>query len=172
MMLGREYKATRRRKKICNMDQAVSIGILYYLPDEEAYETVSQYVKKLQDRGKTVKALGYVEHKHLTGRFAPKLSYDYLFPSELNWHLKPHSTAARDFIDTQFNILIDLSLNEIMPLKYVLALSNAQFKVGLHNDTKAEYLDMMIDLKNKGKLLELITQVDHYLNELNKKNES
>ena len=171
-MLGREYKTTSRTRKICNLDQAGNIGILYFLPDEETYETISQYVKKLQEREKIVKVLGYVENKHLTDRFAPKLSYDYLFPSELNWYLKPQSNAARDFMDMHFDILIDLSLQEVMPLKYMLALSKAHFKVGLQSDNKSEYLDMMINLKSDGTLNELISQVDHYLDELNKKNES
>ena len=171
IILKREYAATGRMRKICNMDLAGKIGILYYLPDEATYETVSRYVKKLQDRGKTVKALGYVEQKQLAGRFAPKLSYDFLFPSGLNWFLKPQSASAKDFIDTPYDILIDLSLREIVPLRYVLALSKALFKVGLQSETKAEYLDLMIDLQNKGTLDELIAQLDHYLNELNKKNE-
>ena len=170
-MLKREYAQSARSRRVCNLESAKDIGIVYYLPDEEAYETVSAYVKKLQDRGKNVKALGYVEKKHLTGRFMPKLSYDFLYPSGLSWYLKPQSPAARDFMDAGYDILIDLSLQEFVPVSYILALSKAGFKVGLHSETKSEYLDLMIDLKGKGTLKDLIIQADHYLNEINKKYE-
>ncbi|HSG68379.1 MAG TPA: hypothetical protein VK994_06720 [Bacteroidales bacterium] len=171
-VLKREYAHALRKRKICNIEAAHNIGILYYLPDEAAYDKVSRYVKRLQDRGKTVKALGFVENKHLTGQFLPKLSYDFLYPSGLSWHMKPNSATARDFMQKEFDILIDLSMDDIIPLIYTLALSKARFKVGMQSDIRAEYMDMMISLSGRRDLNELIEQLDHYLNELNKKYES
>ncbi|MEN8225673.1 MAG: hypothetical protein ABFS05_09975 [Bacteroidota bacterium] len=168
LLLKREYANSFREKQICNILNAGSIGIVYFLPDEETYRKVSGYVKKLQDSGKNVKALGYVENKHLTGQFLPKLSYDFLYPTGISWNYKPNTTAARDFIDTEFDILIDLSTESLLPLLYITALSKAKFKAGLQNDERAGYLDLMISLQKDEGLDELIVQIHHYLSILNK----
>ena len=153
------------------MDEAGSIGVLYFLPDEPVYRKISAYVKKLQDKGKTVKALGYVESKHLTGQFLPKLSYDFFYPSGLSWNFKPTSTAVKEFIDSEFDILIDLSTENSLPLLFITGLSRAKFKVGMQRDASSAYLDMMISLQEKDGLKELITQIDHYISIINKKDE-
>lgn len=172
ILLQREYARSSREKRIYNLTQATKVGILYYCKDEETYEKISKFVKKLQGAGKTVKALGYVESKSLTGQFLPKLSYDYLYPNGLNWNYKPVSVQAKDFIDSNYDILIDLSLEESVPLLYITALSKASFKAGLQSKNRSNYLDLMISLPEDGELEELMKQVHHYLTEINKENES
>jgi len=167
-----ELKKVRRDKKTCNLDGAHKIGVVYYLPDEETYNKITTYVKKLQGMGKSVKALGYVENKGLTGYFLPKLSFDFLYPSGLNWSYRPVSDAAKDFMQTEFDILIDLTTEDILPLLYISGLSKARFKAGLQSKDKNAHLDLMISLSEEDKLDELIAQVDHYLSIINKENES
>lgn len=166
--LQQESSKTQRNKKICNLNQAANIGIVYFLPDEETYRKVSQFVKRLQGEGKTVKALGFVDNKSLTGQFLPKLSYDFLYHSGVNWMNKPVSAQAKDFSDTTFDILIDLSMEEHLPLLFITAQSKAGFKTGMQSKLRSRYLDLMISLENGGELDELIKQVYHYLNEINK----
>ncbi len=170
--LKRESGRLVRDKKIINLGDAEKIGILYFLPDEPTYRTISKYVKKLQEAGKNVKALGYVKSKRLTGQFMPKLSYDFLYPTGLSWNFKPVSMAARDFTEKEFDILLDLSTEEHLPLLFITALSNAKFKAGMQSKRKAKHLDLMISLGEEDGLDKLILQIDHYLSIINKKNES
>jgi len=172
LALRREARHVRRERRAINIGEASRIGVLYLLYDEPTYRKISAYVKKLQDAGKVVKALGYVENKRLTGQFLPKLSYDFLYPSGLSWNYKPVSTAAKDFIDEDYDILLDLSTEDYLPLLYITGVSRAKFKAGMKSDQRSRYLDMMIDLGDKEGLDELIEQIDHYLSIINKKNES
>jgi hypothetical protein len=172
LSLRRESSRVRRERRVINLGEARMIGVVYLLPDEPAYRTISAYVKKLQDTGKIVKALGYVESKRLTGQFLPKLSYDFLYPSGLNWIFKPVSTAAKDFMETDFDILLDLSMDDQLPVMYITGMSKAKFKAGMKSDLRSRYLDLMIELEEKDGLDELIEQIDHYLSIINKKNES
>ena len=171
-VLKRESRRISRGRQICNLNNASRIGIVYYLPDETTYRKVSAFVKQLQDSGKKVKALGYVESKMLTGMFLPKLSYDFLYPSGLSWNYKPVSIPAKDFIESEFDILIDLSTEDILPLLFITALSRAKFKAGMQSADRAGFLDLMISLQEKQELDELITQIDHYLSIINTENES
>jgi hypothetical protein len=154
-----------------NLDAAAKVGVAYNLTEESVYRTVSDYVKKLQDSGKNVKAIGYVESKRLTGQFLPKLSYDFIYPTNLNWNLKPVSEASRDFVDTEFDILIDLSTEDLLPLLFITGLSKAKFKAGIQSRAKTGILDLMIDIKGTAGLEALTEQLNHYLNIINKENE-
>jgi hypothetical protein len=169
--LKRDSSRLQRDKKIVNLGNAGRVGVLYFLPDEPTYRRISDYVKKLQDSGKIVKALGYVHSKRLTGQFLPKLSYDFLYPTGLSWNYKPVSTAAKDFMEEEYDILIDLSIEEHLPLLYLTGMSKARFKAGLKSKQRSRYLDLMIDLGEKDGLDELIIQIDHYLSIINKDNE-
>jgi hypothetical protein len=166
--LRKESAHLSRSKQIININDARSIGIVYFLPEEKVYRTISNYVKQLQDSGKKVKALGYVENKRMTGQFLPKLSYDFIYPNGLSWNYKPTSAAAKDFTETKFDILIDLSNEDLLPLNFVTGLSKAKFKVGLQSKERSKYLDLMIDLKEGDSLDELIKQVHHYLTIINR----
>ncbi|MCK4569464.1 MAG: hypothetical protein KAT76_04185 [Bacteroidales bacterium] len=172
IILKRESARIIRNRRIFNLDEASRIGIIYYLSDEPAYRKISAYVKTLQDAGKTVKALGYVESKRLTGQFLPKLSYDFLYPSGLSWNYKPVSTAAKDFMESDYDILLDLSTEDFLPLLFITGMSKARFKAGMQSCSRSGFLDLMISLGDKDGLDELIKQIDHYLSIINKKNES
>ena len=172
ILLKRESSHLRRDRKVINMGDAAKIGVVYYLSDEPTYRQISAYVKKLQDSGKVVKALGYVESKRLTGQFLPKLSYDFIYPTNLNWNYRPISSAARDFIETEYDILLDLSTEDRLPILFITGLSKARLKVGMESKLRSTYLDLMISLNDKDGLDELIKQIHHYLNIINKKDES
>jgi len=172
IILKRESSRLRRDRKIINMTEASKIGVVYYLPDEPTYRQISAYVKKLQESGKVVKALGYVESKRLTGQFLPKLSYDFIYPTGLNWNYRPTSSVARDFMESEYDILLDLSTEDRLPTLFITGMSKARFKVGMESKLRSPYLDMMISLSEKDELDELIKQIDHYLHIINRKNES
>ena len=58
-----------------------------------------------------------------------KLSSGYFCKSDLNWFSKP-STEVVNFTGIEFDILIDLELEPVFPLKFVLKSSKAKMKVG------------------------------------------
>lgn len=167
-MLRRDFARATREKRICNLNQAHQLGIIYYLDDTPTHDSVSAFVKKLQDEGKNVKALAYVESKNLTGQFLPRLSYDFLYPSGLSWNFKPAASQATDFIETEFDILIDLGMDSTLPLLYLGGLSRASFKAGLDSPVRSEYLDLMIKLPEEKTIEDLMQQIYHYLKEINK----
>ncbi len=170
--LSREVRKLHRNPRVINLDKARNIGVLYYLPDEKSYRTVSGFVKQLQDKGKTVKALAYVEDKRLTGQFLPKLSYDFLYPSGLKWNYRPVAAMARDFMETEYDILIDLNTGKYLPLIFLTALSKARFKAGIKSEYNKKYLDMMISLKKNQSLEDGIREMNHYLSLINTNNEA
>jgi hypothetical protein len=163
----RDISHSERHCHMTNLKDAKRIGILYTLDDVPDYERVSEFVSKLQGDHKEVKALGFVKNKNLVQRFLPKLSYDFFSKRDLTWFYKPIHNQVRDFIEKEFDILIDLSLQDNFPLKYISGLSKALFRVGKYSEKNTEYYDLMIDLKPTMTSEDYLGHVQHYLTVIN-----
>lgn len=158
-----------RNRLISNLDDAKSVGIIYILEDEAAYNQITRFIKLLQDKQITVKAIGYFEGNIRPIYAIEKLSLDYYDKKDLNWFNKPKSSYVNDFVKMEFDILIDLSLTDIFQTKYISTFSKSKFKVGKGGEFNKEIFDLMIDINNKTTLDEFITLIIHYLSIINKK---
>ncbi|MCK9205399.1 MAG: hypothetical protein M0P58_13340 [Bacteroidales bacterium] len=163
----KEQTRNNRRCKMTNLQEAKRIGILYTLDDVPDYNLVSDFVSELQHEHKEVKALGFVKNKSLVQRFLPKLSFDFFSKRDLTWFYKPIHNQVRDFIEKEFDLLIDLSLRDTFPLQYIAGLSNAQCRVGKFSEKNTEYYDFMIDLKPAMTTIDFLDQIRHYLTAIN-----
>ena len=79
--------------------------------------------------------LSYVDEdaKRTPGWLVKKLDSGYFCKSDLNWYGKPKKEIDA-FTEVEFDILFDLELEPILPLKHVLNLSNAKMKVGAEQE--------------------------------------
>ncbi|MEI6434076.1 MAG: hypothetical protein WCP32_04460 [Bacteroidota bacterium] len=164
----KENSRVERQCQMTNLKDARKIGILYTLDDVPDYELVSQFVAQLQGEHKEVKTLGFVKNKNLVQRFLPKLSFDFFSKRDLTWFYKPIHKQVRDFIEREFDLLIDLSLYDSFPLNYISGLSNALLRVGKFSEENTDYYDLMIDLKPSMTSEEYLGQIQHYLTVINK----
>ena len=163
----KELSKTGRERKLTNLQEAKKIGILYNLDTVPDYEIVSEFVTQLQHERKEVKALGYVKNKNLVSRFLPKLSYDFFSRKDVNWFYMPGQAKVRDFIAKEFDLLIDLSLKDNLPLKYIAGLSMSLCRIGRFSEKNTDCYDFMIDIPPAASLKEYILQITHYLNLIN-----
>lgn len=165
--LLKEQSSLDRNLHLMNLDQAKRIGILYTLDDIPDYDKISKFVSELQHNHKDVKALGFVKNKNLITRFLPKLSFDFFSIRDLSWFYKPIHFKLKDFIEKEFDLLIDLSSYESFPLKYIAGLSHSLCKVGRFSEENSNYYDLMIDIKPTAPLEDYLGQVRHYLTIIN-----
>lgn len=163
----KEQARKTRTCKITNLEVARRIGILYSLDDVPDYDRVSELVTQLQHQQKEVKALGFVKNKALVQRFLPKLSFDFFSQRDLNWFYKPIHSQVKDFIEKEFDLLIDINLEEAFPLQYIAGLSNALCRVGKFSEKSTDYYDVMIDIKPVATPDDFIVHVRHYLTMIN-----
>jgi len=166
-IFNKELLKLSQNHKMINLEEAKRIGILYTLDDVPAYNLVSGFVSQLQHDHKEVKALGYVRDKSLISRFLPKLSYDYFSKKDINWFFIPIHSKVKDFISKEFDILIDLSLQDTFTLKYISGLSRAFCRVGKYSEENTDYYDLLFDVKATLSLNDYIKQITHYLTVIN-----
>jgi hypothetical protein len=153
--------------KLVNLEKAKYIGILYTLDDLPVYDVVTDFVTQLQRQHIEVKALGFVRNRNLISRFLPKLSYDFFSTRDINWFYRPIHNKVKDFINKEFDILIDLSLKDSFTLQYISGLSRSFCRVGKFSEENTNYYDLLFDVNSSLALPDYIQQITHYLTIIN-----
>lgn len=178
----KEWMGTRRllrdlpadRKPIArNIALARKIAIVYVVEDEAAHNHVRNYVKRIKEELgiSNIMALGYSDDKVLPFYLHAKLNFDAICQKDLNWYRIPQGNAVENFMAEEYEILIDLTLQDRLPIQYIVAKSRARFKVGRLSDSNKRLLDMMIDMAGSQSLPQYIQQVHRYLSMINAKTE-
>ena len=164
---GRELSKVSRKKKVVGFDSARKIGILYDCSQEKHYREVVRLVKDLEQQGKTVHALGVVRQKKMPDYTLAQLNLSFCHRSDFSWRLSLKSPQLQNFIRSGFDLLIDLSPEDLILMKFVMGLSDATYKAGPYHQEYVEVYDLMISEKNEASLKELIEHMLHYLKIIN-----
>lgn len=163
----KKLKNQSRNRKVVNYAEARDIGVIYPSDNESTYILAKHFVDYLKKEHGIAKviALGYVKEREAPFYHSHVLMHDYFTKKEVNWYGYPKGQAVESFIDRDFDILIDLSDGNNIPLRFVLERSKARFKVGRRLDS--ESYDLLISMKNETTLDMYIKQMNHYLRSIN-----
>jgi len=112
----KQVSQPRKHKQVISFEQAKKIGMLYDATNEQDYEMVKQYIKGIRSDHKEVFALGYVDKKQLPVSQFAQLGLDFFTKKDLRWNMIPDSLEIRNFINEQFDILINLNEGNCFPL--------------------------------------------------------
>ncbi|MDQ3192600.1 MAG: hypothetical protein M3Q58_13485 [Bacteroidota bacterium] len=170
-LLNIELNRLKRKTAFSGFNSSKTVAILFDASDKTNFELVKKYVKYLRENSKKVKAVGYFNQKEIPEMTYSKNEYDFFSKKDLNWHLRPISSFVSDFIDEEYDILIDFNLEGIFPLYYISTLSKAKFKIGKFIDNSDQY-DLMIEMGLNNDLKYFMKNVDHYLLQIHEKSES
>lgn len=157
-----------RKPNQFNFEKIKTVGIIFDATNIEDYEIVKRYVVYLREHLKKVKVIGFFSTKEIPSLTYSKLEYDFFSTKELNWMGMPDSVVIRNFINEEYDLLIDLNIHDHFALKYIAALSKASFKVGKFNENDIEIHDMMIDSDGTKTVKYFLRQIDTYITMLNK----
>ena len=149
-----------RNAAACNIQQAKSIGILFNATHQVSFEIVKELVRNLDSKKNSIDVLGFVDSKQLIDHYLYRKGFEFFTRTQLNWFYKPESENVVKFLNKPYDILMDLSLDEPYPIRYILAFSKARFKVGKFTDGH-QFLDLMIDVeKEREAMIELQKEVE------------
>lgn len=164
---SRNIKKNKRKVQFHNFTSAKSIGLLFSIKDKNAFEIVRKYYKEIELQNKTVHALGFVKRTEELGQtYFGQGNFNFYSEKHFSRFGKIKEVCISDFINKEFDILINLSSDNIFYLEYPFALSKAKFKVsGIIN---CKYSDLNINYDKNKDLNYFISQVNHYLNTIKK----
>lgn len=154
-VLEKKLRNQKRSVSVCNIKNAQNIGILYNATEFISFEIIRDFTKKLSQNNPNVTILGYVDSKKLIDHYLYRKGFDFFSRNDLNWYYKPVSEVADKFMKQPFDLLINLSLEAIYPIQYIIASSPATFKVGKFSPEE-KYLDLMIDIEKENEQMKKV----------------
>jgi hypothetical protein len=181
--LGRYFlklriKKAKRKLHVSTFETANNIAILYNVSSKQTNGKVrnagnqkiahfAQHIAQTHADTK-ISILGFCDttetkQVHKTDIFSNTI----ITKNDFTWYGTAKSETLEKFINTPFDILIDLSLEQTFPLEYIVRLSHASFKIGRLNQSLL--YDFMIDIKNEKNIDYLIQQISVYLPSLKQK---
>jgi hypothetical protein len=163
--LNKLLRDHKRVKKVHNFESARSVGIICPASSDEVFVQALELSNYLNQRNIEVALLIYCPLKEVPQKFLLRKNVNVFNINEINWYGKPMVPIAEEFANKEFEILIDLSLQEIFPIRWIASLSKAKFKVGALN-----YLGSPNDFIlciGKHNVAFLVEQIVHYLSILN-----
>jgi hypothetical protein len=146
-----------------SLDRAERIGVLYVC-DSKYGACVPALLDQVPLQGKKLKVLKYRAVKP-SKKAAPEPST--FSDRDISWWLKPSGEAVDAFLAEQFDILIDLSDRDYLPLLYIMASASADLNVSRYSELKKEVADLLIRLEGEEDAAALMKHIRHYLNQLN-----
>jgi hypothetical protein len=167
-ILSKKRERVKRKCSYTNISQIKNIGIVWDASKTSDFSCLSRFYQKMHERNIDVRILGYFPGKDLPDQYTALRYFTCIRKNEINLFYVPTSTEARVFINTSFDILIDLNFDRIFTLSYISTLSSAKFKVGLFDsESSSSIFDLMMEIKRPVQIENYLTQVIHYLEMIN-----
>ncbi len=154
-------KAKHQPSDEVNVQKASKIGIIFDATQLAIRQPVINFKKYLMDKGFRVKLLGYINEKIESISFP----FDYFSLKDVNFHYVPEGDNVRLFLSEQFDILMNLDLEDALPLHYIAAVANAGLKVGAPSPEHAHY-DLMIETGHERSVDAFIKEIRKTLNKI------
>ena len=164
------FKHASREKSYLNLKDIHSILVLF---DTATYEEADTFIEKLKKLGKQVTGYGYQNKADKTlysirpYRITTAREVERLFKN-------PVEKIAQKLAEEKFDAVIDLSIQPVLLLEYLLVRSQASIKTGLRKTNRLPLHDFsIIDLPDAGKeslnVRELAKQIIYYLHTIRSK---
>ncbi|MDR1886361.1 MAG: hypothetical protein LBQ70_00460 [Prevotellaceae bacterium] len=150
-------RAKKRREAAYNFETAKTMGIIY--PFGINIDTVLSAMKDVAKRYDIkLTSLIYFPQDKLPEGIETNPSLIFFSNNECNWFGKPKTTAINRFVDTNFNLLIDLSPIVWYPLHYIAISSRADFKIGrITHETYNPYNFVLLGSKSEEHFIKDLT---------------
>jgi len=160
-VLKRNHKSNRRRSRFHNFATAKHINILFDARTELKFRVIKNFIKEMEDSGKFVSALGFVEKDQDTSGLLYKKDVNFFSPKQLNWYGKPTDETVKAFVIDKPDILFNLCLDDNFAVKFITAASQADFIISGKKDDP--YADFIVDVTGNNDPDFLLKQIKYYL---------
>ena len=165
MVVGKLVDDTKRRPALCSMQKAKSVGVSFVVNSEKDLEPIRAILKKISGENVQTFALGYIPTKKPGDFYLSQKTFNFFSDMDLDFFLRPKSAEAIEFMETPFDILIDLGTIEFYPMQYLLYKSKAKFKIGWYGNEQP--FDLMMSIDPKKGIDFYFEQVMFYLQKFN-----
>ncbi|MEQ8323218.1 MAG: hypothetical protein RIC15_02560 [Vicingaceae bacterium] len=164
--LRRKLKNHQRNRELKNLGQCNSILLLSCESNDMEARQMNEFLAVLKSDGKEVFSLFLPDFKRKEEK-TYSANIEVINKDHLNYIGIPSSSYIDELVNREFDLLIDLSISDHFPLKYIHAMSQVKFRVGPAFNYKRDYADLTIELTDIQGVEYLISQIKFYLTNIN-----
>lgn len=167
----RTLKAAPREKKIDNIDEVKSIGVICRLGDEQNWNILNHFAKVMENQGKKVSFMALLEREQdINFVITHQGTHIVRSKSDFNFWGMPNYEAIRPFVEQHFDLLIDTIGEENFFAQYVALRTTANLKVAYATPVEdpTEIFDLIIRGDGQVELKGFFNNVIEYLSMIKK----
>lgn len=158
--LQKKEAEIQRKPEIPNLDTIKKVGVIWHPEQKEAFHYLQEYFSKKQVIFRSLCV--YNEKNEMA------IDSNSIILKDLNWWGFPKPGIIDSFAEMQFDLLLNISLEQNLALDYITLTTQAKFKIGWSPNEK-NYFDLNINIVQNQDALYLAKQQIFYLGQLNKK---
>ncbi|HOO99691.1 MAG TPA: hypothetical protein PLV06_06870 [Bacteroidales bacterium] len=163
-ILAGKIGGKQRKPFYAGINGVRNIGIVWDASNTGDFPALSRFHLQMQERKINVKILGYYPEPELPDQYTAIRYLSCIRRKELNYFYIPGSTETDVFINTKFDVLIDINFNKVFPLIYITSLSKSLFRVGLFTtEQESAPYDLMMEMKMPVSIDNYLEQIIRYL---------
>lgn len=118
-----------REKRYVDYKSANTILLIFESDYIEKNRFIRKAIEQLTRDGKKVFTWGFLNKKMTSTAILP--SFKILDRSTIDWFGCPKAPFLKELMENKYDMLIDLTLTDILPLQYVCLYANAALKTGM-----------------------------------------
>lgn len=167
----RDLRASTRNKKIDNIAEVKTIGVICRIGDEQHWNIIHHFAKVMENQGKTVSIIALQpKDQELNFVITHKSTYKCRMGTDFNFWGLPNAEAIRPFTSQQFDLLIDTIGEDNFFSQYIALSTEASLKVGYStpSDEPSEIYDLIIRGEGRMELKDFFNNVIEYLSMIKK----
>ncbi len=121
-------------------DDAKNVGILYTAEDMNKHDVIKDLARKFEQDGKKVSVLSFLPKDIQNFEFR----YNFFTEKEISLFGSVNSEDVKTFVNKPFNYLLYVDFEGDPVMRYLLASSRAQCRVGYFEEINRPFCDLMV----------------------------
>ena len=169
--LIRDLKAAPREKKIDNIDEIRSIGVICRLVDEQQWNILHHFAKVMENQGKVVHIIALLQKDQELGFvITHPATHIVRSKTDINFWGLPSDDSIRPFVENKYDLLIDTIGEENFFAQYIALRTTASLKVvyATPAEDPSEVFDLIIRGDGQVELKGFFNNIIEYLSMIKK----
>ena len=167
----RDLKATPREKKIDNIDEVKTIGVICRLGDENSWNILHHFAKVMENQGKHVHIIALLnKDQQLDFVITHQATQIVRTKTDFNFWGLPNYEIIRPFVEQTYDLLIDTLGEENFFSQYIALRTSASLKVvyATPAEDPSEIFDLIIRGDGRVELKGFFNNIVEYLSMIKK----
>ena len=166
-LIGIHLKKNRRNSIAVSYKNAIKIAILSESQTIDTSQYIIDFISAIRKNGKDISTLEYLNNSIKLSVKSWKQKQFYLHKQNLNFFNLPKKEPLREYLEKEFDIVINLCITNNVYLHYMSAITNAKLKIGPYNPEFQSCYDLMINVEDDTDMNSFVSSVDTYLKMIN-----